>query len=879
VAAVNVPTLNALRPSLESLDQLVEPLTPGELHVAQALARLDAGWTVYVKPRIGLDQPDFLAISDTFGVCVIEVVDWSPDTARQNEVDEIEVCDAQGKWSRVVEPRAEASRSRSLVFDQFYAFPEHGGSPTDAVRGVVLTPNLSTIDAKTLLPVLPPDEPQSVIGVFGRDSIDESIRDIVVGLGCPIPPAPSISKLRQHVVASERLRRDGDGLPWMSESVIELADNPTGQKMRRYRGSAGSGKSFGLTARAARLAAEGKSVLMLTLNVTLSNRLRAMATQRCAESGANATLIASSNFHTFCTRIVQDAEMSGLELHSPRGVPWTLGIVAKTEQAFEQGFDARYDAVLIDEGQDFTFEWWNLLRQWVVSPDGEMLIVADPTQDIYERFEWMTSPELVESGFPEEWTDLDASYRLPHDLLDLSNDFAGEYLEGEQLLGVRPDESVDIPGGDPGLVRSVRSWFDIERLNQLGRAVGHEVVRLLRECPTLTPADVAFVCDYHHDGVAAVRVIEAAGYPVHHVFSRNPDAPRRRRKHRFWPGDEAVKGCTAHSLKGWESPAIVMGIGVDDRAQDLAYVAMTRVASRTDGGPAFVSVINADKRLREFGQRFVAGSATAPTEPITRLVPEPSAAPPPGFAAPLLDVPSISPISDSSHAPAAAMMAPPKAPDTGSFAAPKIPVATISPSPSMEPPSMAAPTIPEPQVTAPPAMAAPVAPGPALAAPMMAPPAAAAPTMTSPAMAAPAMAAPAMDAPAMATPVAPAPALAELVMAPPAAAAPAMTAPSMAAPAMTSPAMAPPAAAAPEMAAPSMVSPVMAVSADRAPATASTGWDHPTVAPPTMSAPVIMETPPAPMASPTAVFAAPTPAAPAEATAAMPAPDPVVSIH
>jgi hypothetical protein len=68
----------------------------------------------------------------------------------------------------------------------------------------------------------------------------------------------------------------------------------------------------------------------------------------------------------------------------------------------------------------------------------------------------------------------------------------------------------------------------------LGPEIGREVVRLLQEHPDLAPRDVIYLCEYHHDGLAAAEIIEAAGYPVHHVYSRDPDE-RQRRKSRFWP--------------------------------------------------------------------------------------------------------------------------------------------------------------------------------------------------------------------------------------------------------------------------------------------------------------------------------------------------------
>ena len=43
-----------------------------------------------------------------------------------------------------------------------------------------------------------------------------------------------------------------------------------------------------------------------------------------------------------------------------------------------------YDAILVDEGQDYTLKWWNSLQK-ALKPGGEMLLVADKTQNLYER--------------------------------------------------------------------------------------------------------------------------------------------------------------------------------------------------------------------------------------------------------------------------------------------------------------------------------------------------------------------------------------------------------------------------------------------------------------------------------------------------------------
>ena len=189
---------------------------------------------------------------------------------------------------------------------------------------------------------------------------------------------------------------------------------------------------------------------------------------------------------------------------------------------------------------------------------------------------------------------------MPADLVPLTNRFAERYLDGERLRAeIRPDHA-SIAGTS---VDTVRHWEQVPRRHDLGTAVGHEVVRLLTTHPDLNPRDLVFLCEHHADGVAAVHVIEAAGFEVHHIFAtESPD--RSRRKRRFWPDAPGVKGCTVKSFKGWETPALVLGIGCDPGSPREAYVGMTGVKARNDGLPSYLSIVSANFTIAGFQSTF-----------------------------------------------------------------------------------------------------------------------------------------------------------------------------------------------------------------------------------------------------------------------------------
>ena len=589
-----------LIPALDELHQLVTPLNEGELKVARALSSLPDDWTVYVQPRLAQDQPDFLALHDRHGVCVVEVKDWSLRKYEQLADGRFRFRTSAGTWEISDElPRYQAHRYRSTVYDQFFALPGDNDNPTQKVRAVVVLPQWSTKDAQELMKLPAVSDDELSVMVWGSDGLEASILKLAKGTGCPTPDPAAMTRLRRHLAESAILLELRSPVT-LSRDATNIARNPNNARMRRVRGPAGCGKSFGLAARAATLAADGQSVLVVSYNVTLSHYLRNLVNARCREIGANPARVSCTNLHGLCRRAIIDAEAAGVALDEAVATDEYERIIAKGTQAYALGFGERYDAVLVDEGQDFTLDWWQLLREHVRNdPSGEMLLVADPTQDIYGQRAWTDERRMSGAGFSGAWTELKGSYRMPNDLLPVANEFAGRYLGGDSVHGERVDDPSITASSSP----TVRRWRNLRAGQSLGRAIGEEVVRLLDEHPTLSPRDVVFLCEWHDAGLEAVEVIERAHHEVHHIFSKN-DHARSRLKRRFWPDAPGVKGCTPQSFKGWETSALVMAVATGRESRRLAYVSMTRLARQAAGGRGFLSVVNADPGIADFRLTF-----------------------------------------------------------------------------------------------------------------------------------------------------------------------------------------------------------------------------------------------------------------------------------
>lgn len=594
-------------PKRSALTALRTPLTRGEWATLQALdSGLPPDWEIYVQPYLNGCRPDFVLLNPKIGIGVVEVKDWTldPNSTRWGNTFGADVLVRQSGFLRDLDPVRQLRHYKREIFEVYCP-------RLDARYG------LAVVGAGLFLPFADEEQAQKLFGsrlstaydyVVGRQSFEA--RDIArifppaSSAGSRFMTAETADDLRSWLIEPDHAAERRDRLR-LDANQRDLASTRTASGYRRIRGPAGSGKSAVLAARAARLSNEGKRTLVVSYNITLLHYLRDL----CSRAGiGRRNDITWINFHALCKRLA-----IALGLESTYDAKW--------KDHFELGFDAfvdipqmlfdvvssgeaplrLYDAVLVDEGQDFDPLWWQLLRR-LCRPDGEMVLVADTTQDVYGKARLWTDQAMIGAGFSGRWNELPCSYRMPRPLLDLAAQFARAFLPAEGLIA--PSSPQGELAAEPCHLR----WVQVDS-EAVCQTCVDEALRLItaKAGAAIAVTDLTVLVDRIDVGVDIVNILNGRGIRTAETFAlaneggKAAGAEERRKKLSFWKGSPRVKVTTLHSYKGWEGRTLIVGLtrGKTPSDRALIYSGLTRLKRHPAG--SFLTVVCGSENLCEFG--------------------------------------------------------------------------------------------------------------------------------------------------------------------------------------------------------------------------------------------------------------------------------------
>jgi hypothetical protein len=241
-------------------------------------------------------------------------------------------------------------------------------------------------------------------------------------------------------------------------------------------GCAGAGKTMLAMEKARRLAAEGKQVLVTCFNVGLGNDLEARA----------ATGVRAAHYHRLARELAAEA---GLEVpdygdtHSEgdyyrQTLPEAMGEAATI-------LGPRWDAIIVDEAQDFLEEYWTSLLLHHRDPDdGILYAFFDDNQKLYTKGVYLPSGLGEPVLLPENCRSTRTIFEIVRSFYSSDHELASSHREGspvEQIPAASEKPVIVLVLSEPGY-RSRAPWDELMYVGT-SRARSHLV--LIGDEPTL----------------------------------------------------------------------------------------------------------------------------------------------------------------------------------------------------------------------------------------------------------------------------------------------------------------------------------------------------------------------------------------------------------
>lgn len=505
-----------------------EPEQNSERRVAEALKKLSDGWTVIHhvswqskrNGRQGDGEADFVLVHPNKGLLVLEVKGGGVtlNNGRWRSVDR------HGDTHEIKNPYEQATDSKHALLDWLR---EIGVVDQVRVGHAVAFPHLNKV------PALGPAGTRPIT----LTSEDLAKPEVAIDRCCAhwelranLKPsdvakivdllAPTISVRRN--LASQSAEAEA-GLLELTADQVSIFAGLRAARGGVIVGGAGTGKTVLAIARAQQLARNGFRTLLVCFNELLGREISGKV--------SDPPHLLASTFHSLC---FQEAQRAKLSIPSSRSSGWwETGAPEMLVEACSIN-DHAYDAIVVDEGQDFSPLWLDSLRCLTRSTlDAPFFLFADPRQDIWGR-DWASG-----AGTHFSWQ-LTRNLRNTHPIAERVAAAIGAQVASRGVSGPAP------------------LWRDVHDRRHVEREVLTVVERLVDE--GFGPDKLVVVC-------CSVSLVGRL---------------RERTVGPYSFGEWGSRGIAVESVarfKGMEAEAVVLVLADDDQNRTETYIGMSRARS------------------------------------------------------------------------------------------------------------------------------------------------------------------------------------------------------------------------------------------------------------------------------------------------------------
>ncbi len=561
--------------------------TAGEKRVFTALEQLPEDCLVYYEAVVQRRHPDLIAVLPEVGVLVIEVKDWR--LAEIESASDLSVTIKRREVSSVVShPRKQARDYMLRLMDACRKHPQaaqllqdqgrHAGGFAFPFCHVTVLSNINRSqierEAPELTRLFPSqatitrDELQSWEAIDGQSLLARLKASFEPWWPFPKLTSKQVDILRSVIHPEVVIRSNEQDL-----AVLDLRQERNaraiGSGHRIVYGVAGSGKTVLLIARAKLLANDlQKRILLLCYNRLLAQYVRtALAQYRGVEV---------LTFHRWGSSLgVKFQEEESDAAFGER----LLGRLRD-----DQKLRDRYDAVLIDEAQDWPCSWFKCAKLALKEADtGDLLIVGDGSQSLYRKrdFTWADAGIHVAGRAINRKFDLDRNYRNTSEILSIARLFSTGRAGGSREMPAMPIEP-DIAarsGSEPWLIKLDDAVSEVHYAAGLIETWLRGGLEIGGRQHRIKPKDVAVLYPRRRPDASVTSLLDRLNGFTRAVLisGYSPTGMLN---------DDAVKISSIHSARGLQFQVVVLlwadllgsrtGSEDDEIGRSLLYVALTR---------------------------------------------------------------------------------------------------------------------------------------------------------------------------------------------------------------------------------------------------------------------------------------------------------------
>jgi superfamily I DNA and RNA helicase len=568
----------------------------------ESVAKPDSQYVSWYLPDIEGKEPDFLLFSDSVGLIVFEVKDWALDQIREANPNHF-ILHMGKKTERRKNPFQQARDYCDSLMDKIKddgklvsKEQKHYGNPKVPIDCGVVFPNINkyeytqhgldkVLDTKI---VFFSDElhPQSDIC---QDGSGKCFFEILKKKFFP----KFAFKLTQHEYDHLRLlifptvridtpQRDGAEKYAQQMQRLKILDHNQEALARKYDGGhriisgpSGSGKTLILVHKAAFLKQYNpaiKGILFVCYNITLVNYIKRLLSEKKVGLGEGGVEV--YHFYELCSKILDE------EIHYEKEDEDYYDLVVSEALSRLKDKDIKYDAILVDEGQDFSDDMYKVVTRLLNPHTNNLTIALDEDQNLYGRkLSWKKLGVEARGRIHK----VPYVYRNTMEISRFADRFLGKDVKQEESgnLELFPD-LFDFHGPEPEMKR-FRSMEEI--ISSVADEI--EAVSDKKEYP---PSEIAIIYakkSFKDEAIRSLpkrfgKVLSSRGI-MHNWASED-----YRSKRSYDITTDSVTISTIHSTKGLDYACVFL-VGLDSLEPDgwtegqirnLTYVAITRARHR-----------------------------------------------------------------------------------------------------------------------------------------------------------------------------------------------------------------------------------------------------------------------------------------------------------